>query len=407
MSKIQVDSIVNKDDTGSPTFPKGATVTGVITATSFTGDVNGDAQGLSGTPNIVVGVTTASTVSASSSITVGDTFLQANAVGLGTTTTAGRNGIGNTTVGTLVYNAETQQVEVYDGNAWIGGLRTQLLATGGTKSTTSRSGYAVHTFTSPGTLEVTQGSVTAEYLVIAGGAGGGTHPGGSTGGGGGAGALRFSDSFPIGVGNYTVQVGGGGAAGNEEGGAGTPSFITNPGITSITAAGGGGGGGGGTSGTPQRNGRDGGSGGGAAEGPSPGGTGSGDTGGTADSNSPANGWGNDGGGGGANSAGGGGGASAVGGSGNPPNYKGGDGGAGLAYSINGTSTTRAGGGGGSGNNPGAGGAGGSGGGGTGGTYPGQGTAGTTNTGGGGGGSAYTPTGVAGGSGIVIIAYPTS
>ena len=119
MSKIQVDSIVNKDDTGSPNFPKGATVTGVITATSFTGDVNGDAQGLSGTPNIVVGVTTASTVSASSSITVGDTFFQANAVGLGTTTTAGRTGIANTSVGTLVYNATTQKVEVYDGTDWI------------------------------------------------------------------------------------------------------------------------------------------------------------------------------------------------------------------------------------------------------------------------------------------------
>jgi hypothetical protein len=110
MSKIQVDSIVNKDDTGSPDFPKGATVTGVITATSFTGDVNGDAQGLSGTPNIVVGVTTASTVSASSSITVGDSFIQNNAVGLGTTTTAGRTGIANTSVGTLVYNVTTKGV---------------------------------------------------------------------------------------------------------------------------------------------------------------------------------------------------------------------------------------------------------------------------------------------------------
>lgn len=38
MSKIQVDSIVNKDDTGSPTLPKGVVVTGVCTATSFSGD---------------------------------------------------------------------------------------------------------------------------------------------------------------------------------------------------------------------------------------------------------------------------------------------------------------------------------------------------------------------------------
>ena len=37
MSKIQVDTIVNKDDNGAPNFSKGATVTGVITATTFSG----------------------------------------------------------------------------------------------------------------------------------------------------------------------------------------------------------------------------------------------------------------------------------------------------------------------------------------------------------------------------------
>ena len=35
MSKLQVDDIVNKDDTGSVGFPKGAVVTGIITATSI------------------------------------------------------------------------------------------------------------------------------------------------------------------------------------------------------------------------------------------------------------------------------------------------------------------------------------------------------------------------------------
>ena len=37
MSQIQVDSIYNKEGTGSPNFPLGANVTGVITATSFSG----------------------------------------------------------------------------------------------------------------------------------------------------------------------------------------------------------------------------------------------------------------------------------------------------------------------------------------------------------------------------------
>ena len=41
MSKIQVDTIVDKDDTGAPDFPFGATVTGIVTATSFVGDRSG------------------------------------------------------------------------------------------------------------------------------------------------------------------------------------------------------------------------------------------------------------------------------------------------------------------------------------------------------------------------------
>ena len=64
MSKLQVDDIVNKEDTGSVGFSRGAVVTGVATATSFsgnlTGNVTGDATGLSGTPNLNVGIITAS-----------------------------------------------------------------------------------------------------------------------------------------------------------------------------------------------------------------------------------------------------------------------------------------------------------------------------------------------------------
>jgi|TARA_B000000441_G_scaffold36447_1_gene23685 hypothetical protein len=39
MSKLQVDEIVNKEDNGSVTLPRGAIVTGVATATSFSGTV--------------------------------------------------------------------------------------------------------------------------------------------------------------------------------------------------------------------------------------------------------------------------------------------------------------------------------------------------------------------------------
>ena len=64
MSKLQVDDIVNKDDNGSVGFSRGAVVTGVATATSFsgaltgnvTGDVVGNVQGdLTG--DVVGGVT--------------------------------------------------------------------------------------------------------------------------------------------------------------------------------------------------------------------------------------------------------------------------------------------------------------------------------------------------------------
>ncbi len=44
MSKLQVNDIVNKDDNGSPTFSKGAVVTGVATATSFSGNLTGTAS---------------------------------------------------------------------------------------------------------------------------------------------------------------------------------------------------------------------------------------------------------------------------------------------------------------------------------------------------------------------------
>jgi len=34
MSKVQVDNIVNKEDTGAPTFPKGVNIVGVISSTN-------------------------------------------------------------------------------------------------------------------------------------------------------------------------------------------------------------------------------------------------------------------------------------------------------------------------------------------------------------------------------------
>ena len=94
MSKVQVDTIVDKDDISAPTLSKGAIVTGVCTATTFvgavTGDVTGNAdtattatsatsattattatnpQGLTGTPNITVGNVTSANVTNSKQTT--------------------------------------------------------------------------------------------------------------------------------------------------------------------------------------------------------------------------------------------------------------------------------------------------------------------------------------------------
>ena len=45
MSKLQVDDIVNQDDTGSAGFSRGAVVTGIATATSFDGNLTGNVTG--------------------------------------------------------------------------------------------------------------------------------------------------------------------------------------------------------------------------------------------------------------------------------------------------------------------------------------------------------------------------
>ena len=313
-----------------------------------------------------------------------------------------------------------------------------ITATGGT-ITTVCTDFKVHTFTGPGTFDVTcagnsVGSNEVSYMVVAGGAGGGgTSPGGgpySSGGGGGAGGFREGKSpqtpytaSPLDAGSglsvtvqgYPITVGGGGSASptSSSGGQGNNSIFST-----ITSAGGGFGTG---RGSPTAAGPGGSGGGGSGIG-SPTTNSNGGSGNTPPVN-PAQG--KDGGNGGLGpyactgaNGGGGGGATAVGVS--TGKSGGGNGGAGATTSINNTPTAYAGGGGGGVYVCGSDGASGSGTGGTGGggpggpgpasTSPGNGQAGTTNTGGGGGGgSTQGPdntarSGAAGGSGIVIIRY---
>ena len=283
---------------------------------------------------------------------------------------------------------------------------TRISADGGTILTPGN-GYRYHIFTAPGTLRIGNGG-TLDYIAVAGGGGGGG--GGSTssgGGGGGAGGYVSNTNVRFTAGNYNVSVGGGGSqnppAGRNSVSIGSPTTISGPNITTITASGGGGGGNANVSPTAAFNG---GSGGGGASGINPAGTGTagqgnpGATGGTG--NSPT-----------VNAGGGGGGAGAPGTGGSFT--IGGPGGNGLpafnddtgipaSYGTPGPTPGRYFAGGGGGTKNGTGGSGGGGGGA--GPTPGQGgTAGTTNTGGGGGGgnAANGPGGV-GGSGIVIVRY---
>jgi len=278
-------------------------------------------------------------------------------------------------------------------------------ATGGTITTSGD--YKIHTFTSSGTFNISAGSGTFDYLVIAGGGGGA----GKGGGGGGAGGYRTSvgtsggggsaeSALSLSAGNHTVTVGAGGSAGTGGAGPGNASVGGDGGdsvFSSITSTGGGGGGYGGVAG------RAGGSGGGA---------GNGSTGGSATANQ-----GYDGGDGApGQAAGGGGGASQQGEDKGGFGRTGGYGGAGVASTITGSSVTRAGGGGGGAGKTGTGGTAGSGGGGAGGVDVTSGSAATANTGGGGGGGGLRHAddgggpgsngapGGAGGSGVVIVRY---
>ena len=291
---------------------------------------------------------------------------------------------------------------------------TFITATGGTITTSGD--YKIHTFTGPGTFNVTQignaptfpagGPSNVDYLVVAGGGGGGF--GNVTSGGvGGAGAGGHRTSYPSPAGvipvsttGYPITVGGGGAGVTSNTGVrgqnGSDSIFST--ITST--------GGGGSSSIASSPAGTGGSGGGGS---SFGGFNTGAAGNTPPVSPPQ---GNPGGNANACGGAGGGGASAAGANGGP-GLPGAAGGAGSANSITGSSTTRAGGGGGGAYGPPSpgfapGGAGGTGGGGAGGPTGNPGTPGTVNTGGGGGGSGGGggPTGGGGngGSGIVIIRY---
>lgn len=278
----------------------------------------------------------------------------------------------------------------------------QAFALGGSISTVVENGvrYRVHTFTSSGTLTVTNAG-KMEVLCVAGGGGGGAY---AAGAGAGAGGLIYNTDYSVTTGNKTVTIGAGGVG--QVWAVSNPTNGADSVMDSITAVGGGYGG----QGWGQSVGGNGGSGGGGAgydgnyppNGPLvPGGNGTvgqGHNGGIGRGISGNRG-----------AAGGGGGAGTPGGDSTVNSS--GDGGNGKEISINGTATYYAGGGGGGDYGSANGGQGGLGGGGnvSGGNSSGIPAGnGGTNTGGGAGGSRSATSdswnGGNGGSGIVIVRY---
>ena len=135
-------------------------VAGTVTATTFVGNVTGDVT--------------------ANQITVGDKFINSSGVGLGTTSTVGRNAGINTAIGTLIYNADSDKTEVYGSQGWsqVGGV-DYVEATGGTVTEVVEGSvrYNVHTFNSTEDFVVVSANNTelaeVQYLLVAGGGGGG------------------------------------------------------------------------------------------------------------------------------------------------------------------------------------------------------------------------------------------
>ena len=197
------------------------------------------------------------------------TFLKGNSVGIGSTTTTGRDaGIGTAT-GEVIYNASTSEMQVWSGSNWeIVKFKPPINVSGGTISDSARSGYITHTFTSSGSL-VTDGQLTsAEIFVIGGGGGGGGNRYGG-GGGAGGGALVTGKTLPATTYPVSIGSGGGGGTAYPNGSKGTngsnTTFYSSPSPLYLVGSGGGGGGcHDDPAGNPGRNGQPGGCGGGAA-----------------------------------------------------------------------------------------------------------------------------------------------
>ena len=153
MSKVRADQYTNKEGTGAPSFPNGVSVTGILTATSFSGSLDGtasnatvavNAQGLTGTPNITVGTVSGTTGTFSGNVSVGGTLTyddvtNIDSVGLITA----RSGI-NVLAGVSTFAA---QVQANGGTKITGSQTSNISAMGANSVDCSAGNYFTKTIT--------------------------------------------------------------------------------------------------------------------------------------------------------------------------------------------------------------------------------------------------------------------
>ena len=153
MSKVRADQYTNKEGTGAPSFPNGASITGVLTATSFSGSLAGTASsatvatnsyGLVGSPNISVGTVSGTTGTFSGNVSVGGTLTyddvtNIDSVGLITA----RSGI-NVLAGVSTFAA---QIEANGGTKITGSQTSNISAMGANAVDCSAGNYFTKTIT--------------------------------------------------------------------------------------------------------------------------------------------------------------------------------------------------------------------------------------------------------------------
>ena len=164
MSKVRADQYTNKEGTGAPSFPNGASITGVLTATSFSGSLAGtastataatNAYGLVGSPNITVG-----TITASGNVSVGGTLTyddvtNIDSVGLITA----RSGI-NVLAGVSTFAA---QIEANGGTKITGSQTSNISAMGANAVDCSAGNYFTKTITGATTFTFTNVPTSVAY----------------------------------------------------------------------------------------------------------------------------------------------------------------------------------------------------------------------------------------------------